>query len=144
MNKILAAVPRFVLGFVLFASGLAGLLHLIPAQTLEGPAALYMTGLTGSYLFTLVKVTEVATGALLLSNRFVPLALVVAAPVLINILAFHSLYAPSGLAVPVVLLASALFVAWKHRAAYAALLAPKLEVAASSGTARGGSLSAAS
>ncbi len=122
MNTILAALPRVLLGFVLLASGIAGLLHLAPAQTLEGPAALYVTGLTGTYLFTFVKLTEVATGALLLSNRFVPLALVIAAPVLLNIAAFHAFYAPSGLAVPVVMLASALFLAWKHRSAYGALL----------------------
>ena len=141
MTKILAALPRFLLGFILFASGVAGLLNLIPPQTLEGPGALYMTGLGGSYLIILVKLTEVATGVLLLSNRFVPLALVIAAPVLINIAAFHAFYAPSGLAVPVVMIASALFVAWKHRKAYAALLTPKHEVA--SEPARAGGLSGA-
>lgn len=124
-KKILAALPRFVLGFILFSSGLAGLLHLIPAQPLEGPGALYMTGLGGSYLITLVKLTEVATGALLLANRFVPLALTVAAPVLVNIFAFHAFYAPGGLALPVVLLAAEFFLAWQYRSVFAPMLAPK-------------------
>lgn len=131
MSKILAALPRILLGFILFSSGVAGLLNLIPPQPLEGPGALYMTGLSGSYLITLVKLTEVGVGALLLSNRFVPLALVIAAPVLINIGAFHALYAPSGLAVPVVMIAAALFVAWQHRAAFAPMLSPRREAAAS-------------
>ena len=48
MSKVLAALPRVVLGAVLLLSGLAGLFHLLPAQTLEGQAALYMTGLTGT------------------------------------------------------------------------------------------------
>ena len=142
MNKILVALPRFLLGFILFASGLAGLLHLIPAQPMEGSGALFMTGLGGSYLITFVKLTEVATGALLLSNRFVPLALVIAAPVLLNIAAFHAFYAPSGLAVPTVMLASALFLAWKHRSAYSALLTTKHEMVADD--ARAGGLSTAS
>jgi hypothetical protein len=34
-------LPRVLLGFVLFASGLAGLLNLIPPQPLEGPGALF-------------------------------------------------------------------------------------------------------
>lgn len=124
MTKYLSEVPRFVLGFVLFAFGLAGLLHLLPAQPpMEGPAGVYMAGLTGSYLFTLVKATEVLAGALLLSNRFVPLALTIAAPVLVNIAAFHALYAPAGLGLPVVLVAAAAFTAWKHRAAYAPMFA---------------------
>ncbi len=69
MMKVLAALPRVVLGAVLLLSGIAGLLHLAPTPVLEGPAAVFMAGLTGSYLFTLVKLTEIAAGALLLSNR---------------------------------------------------------------------------
>ena len=129
MMKVLAALPRVVLGAVLLLSGIAGLLHLAPTPVFEGPAAAFMAGLTGSYLFTLVKLTEIAAGALLLSNRFVPLALAVVAPVLINIAAFHLLYAPSGLAVPIVLIAAELSLVWKYRSAFAPMLAAKAAVA---------------
>ncbi len=127
MKKIVSALPRVLLGFILFASGLAGLLNLIPPppEPMQGAAALYMSGLGGTYLITLVKLTEVAVGALLLANRFVPLALVIIAPVVINITAFHLFYAPSGLAVPVVMIAAQLYVAWQHRAAFAPVLAAK-------------------
>lgn len=121
--KITAIVPRFLLGAVLLASGLAGLFHLAPQQVMEGPGGVFMAGLSGSYLFTLVKLTEVAAGVLLLSNRFVPLALTVIAPVLVNIAAFHLLYAPAGLAVPVVLIGLELVLVWKHREAFAPMLA---------------------
>lgn len=130
MSKIAAAFPRVFLGAVFFLFGLAGLFHLLPAQPpMEGAAGLYMTGMTGSYLFTLVKLTEVVAGALLLSNRFVPLALAIAAPVLINIFAFHAFYAPAGLVLPVLLLAAEVFVVWKHRAAFAPMLAARVETA---------------
>jgi hypothetical protein len=105
------------------------LLNKIPPQTFEGPAGLYMAGLTGSYLIMFVKLTEVATGLLLLSNRFVPLALVIAAPVLLNIAAFHAFYEPSGLALPVLMIAASIFVAWKHRAVFSPLLRAKHEPA---------------
>ena len=66
-----------------------------------------------------MKLTEIAAGPLLLSNRFVAVALVIIAPVLVNIAGFHAFYAPSGLAVPIVLIAAELWLAWKHRAAFA-------------------------
>lgn len=122
MNKILPHIPRVFLGAIFFLFGLAGLLHLIPRQEMEGAAAVYMAGLSGTYLFTLVKVTEVAVGALLLSNRFVPLALVLLAPVMVNIVGFHLFYAPSGLAMPIVLLAAQVYLAWQHRAAFSSML----------------------
>ncbi len=57
-----------------------------------------------------------------------PLALAVVAPVLINIAAFHLLYAPSGLEVPVVLIAAELSLVWKYRTAFAPMLAAKAAV----------------
>ena len=43
------------------------------------------------YLWPLIKVTEIVCGVLLILGMFVPLALVVLAPVVLNILLFHSL-----------------------------------------------------
>ena len=40
---------------------------------------------------------QVIAGVLLLVNRYVPLAVAVLAPVIVNILTFHFLMAPSGL-----------------------------------------------
>jgi uncharacterized membrane protein YphA (DoxX/SURF4 family) len=129
MSKIAAHIPRVLLGLVFFVFGLMGLLHLIPAQPMEGTAGVYMAGLNGTYLITLVKATEVLVGALLLANRFVPLALVVLAPIMVNIVAFHGLYAPSGLVLPVILVAAQVFVAWQHRAVFSALLTPRPSIA---------------
>jgi putative oxidoreductase len=42
---------------------------------------------------------QVIGGALLLANRFVPLALILLGPIIVNILLFHSLMAPAGLPV---------------------------------------------
>ena len=126
MSKYLSQIPRVFLGLIFTVFGMMGLLHMLPAQQLEGPAAVYMAGLSGTYLLTLVKATEVAVGLLLLSNRFVPLALVILAPVMVNIVGFHAFYAPSGLAMPVLLVAAGVFVAWQHRAAFSTLLTPKV------------------
>ena len=47
-------------------------------------------------MFPLIKSTELAVGLLLLSNRLVPFALTLIAPVLVNIVAFHLVLSPTG------------------------------------------------
>ena len=64
-----------------------------PASAGAFLGALFSTG----YMFPLIKGTETLAGALLLSNRFVPLALTLLAPVLVNIVAFHVFLAPAAL-----------------------------------------------
>lgn len=117
---------RILLGLVFFVFGLDGFLHFVPQPT-EPPseaAMAFAVGLIKSgYMFPLLKGTEVAVGALLLANRFVPLALVVIAPVIVNIFAFHAFLAPSGLAIASALVALELGLAWAHRSAYRPLLA---------------------
>jgi hypothetical protein len=73
-------------------------------------------------MFPLIKGIEVIGGALLLSNRFVPLALTIVAPNVVNILLFHAVLARGGLPVALVVLALELFTAWSYRDAYASLL----------------------
>ena len=83
-------VARLVLGAILLVIGLNGFLDLfaVPPLSPRGGAFLGALGETG-YLLTLVLAVEVAVGGLLLANRFVPLALVVLAPVAVNIALYH-------------------------------------------------------
>ena len=74
--------------------GLNGFLNFIPQPPMSGPPANFVGALAATgYLLPLLKDTEVAAGALLLSNRFVPLALLILAPVVVNIVAFHAFLA---------------------------------------------------
>jgi uncharacterized membrane protein YphA (DoxX/SURF4 family) len=121
-----AAAARVLLGLMFFVCGLDGFLHFLPQPTeppSEGAMAFAVALLRSGYMFPLIKGTEVAAGALLLANRFVPLALVVIAPVIVNIFAFHAFLAPSGLVLASVLVALELVLAWIHRSAYRPLLA---------------------
>jgi hypothetical protein len=76
-------------------------------------------------MIPLIKGTEVLVGLLLLLNRFVPLALVIIAPVIVNIVAFHAFLAPSTVAMSIVILALEIYLAWAYRSAYSSLLAPR-------------------
>ena len=123
MKPKIIVVARILLGLVFFVFGLNGFLHFIPQPRMSGPPADLLGAMMASgYLFTLVKATEVVCGALLLSGRFVPLALTMLAPVVVNIVAFHAFMAPSGLAVPIVAVLLGLFLAWSYRSAFRPLL----------------------
>jgi hypothetical protein len=123
ISQKLPTAARIVLGLAFFVFGLNGFLHFLPQPPMSGPpanfaGALFATG----YMFPLIKGTEVAASLLLLSNRFVPLALALLAPVLVNIIAFHGFLAPSGLALPLVLLALELYLARSYREAFSPML----------------------
>jgi uncharacterized membrane protein YphA (DoxX/SURF4 family) len=114
---------RILLGLIFFVFGLNGFLHFIPQPPISGPPADFFKLLVGSgYLFQLLKSTEVIAGALLLSGRFVPLALTVLAPVVVNIVAFHAFLAPSGLPLPLVVVALEIYLAWSYRSAFRPML----------------------
>ena len=50
-----------------------------------------------SHYLVLVFLIQLVGGLLLLANRFVPLALAILAPIIVNILLFHSLMNPEGI-----------------------------------------------
>ncbi len=126
----LPGVARVSMGLIFFLFGLVGLLSAVGLVPLsqpstpapEGAAAFTAAIMKTGYLFPLVKGTECAAGALLLSNRLVALALALIAPVVVNIVAFHAFLAPSGLALAAVVLTLELYLAWSHRDAYRPML----------------------
>jgi uncharacterized membrane protein YphA (DoxX/SURF4 family) len=121
---IVALVARIAAGLALLVFGLNGFLDFLPHPTTPPPAramsfagALFETG----YMIPLVKGTEVLVGLLLVTGIAVPLALVIVAPVAVNIIAFHVFLAPDDLLVPIALVAVLAYLAWHHRAAYRSL-----------------------
>jgi uncharacterized membrane protein YphA (DoxX/SURF4 family) len=123
IGKHLPTAARLLLGLVFTVFGLNFFLHFIPTPPSPPAAASFAGALFASgYLFPLLKTTEVVMGVLLLAGRFVPLALAVLAPIVVNIVGFHLFLAPSGIALPLVVLAPELYLAWTYRAAFAPML----------------------
>ena len=125
ITRYTTPIARILLGLVFFVFGLDGFFHFIPQPTepMSEPAMSFAMGLLKSgYMFPLIKGTEVAVGALLLSNRFVALAVVVIAPVIVNIFAFHAFLAPSGLAIPVVVVALEIFLARSYWSSFSSVV----------------------
>lgn len=106
-------IARLLLGFIFFGSGLAGLLNLIPPPPdLPEKLQTFMAGLMATtYFFPLLKGTETVCGLLLMTGAYVPLALVVLAPITLNILLTHAFLAPDGVILAAVMLVLHLFLA---------------------------------
>jgi len=117
---------RVFLGLTFTVFGLNGFVNFIPQPAPGAEAGAFLGALAATgYMFPLIKATEVAAGLLLLFGRWVPFALTLLAPVVVNIVAFHLFLEPATLAVPLVTLALGLYVAWTERAAYKPLFAPR-------------------
>lgn len=128
LNRLIPSATRTLLGLIFFVFGLNGFLHFLPQPPLPGDAGTFLGGLAGSgYFFPLLKGTEVLAGALLLSNRFVPLALTLLAPVVVNIAAFHLRFTPNQVGLSAVVTALEVFTAWTYRAAFKSVLATRTE-----------------
>jgi uncharacterized membrane protein YphA (DoxX/SURF4 family) len=123
LQKLVPTAARLFLGLVFTVFGLNFFLHFLPMPAPPPHAGAFLGALAGSsYLFPLLKATEVAAGLLLLGGLFVPLALAVLAPILINIVGFHLFLEPSGLPIPLALVAAEIYLAWTYRAAFAPML----------------------
>lgn len=123
IRKYLPTAARLFLGLVFTVFGLNFFLHFLPTPAPAPRAAAFAGALFSSgYLFPLLKTTEVIAGLLLLSGRFVPLALAVLAPIVVNIVGFHLFLAPSGVPLALALLATELYLSWAYRAAFAPML----------------------
>jgi len=101
--KIVTLIARILLGLVSLVFGLNGFLNFLnmgPMPT--GLAGQFMGALILSHYYWVVAALQIAGGVLLLVNRFVPLALVLLGPVIVNILCYHVFLNHAG-AVPAVI-----------------------------------------
>jgi putative oxidoreductase len=92
-----STIARYLAGLIFLVMGLNGFLNFIHFPPPEGVAAQFMGALYVSHYLWVIFAFQVVAGLLLLVNRYVPLAVAMLAPVIVNILAFHALMAPSGL-----------------------------------------------
>ncbi len=95
--KIVSTIARYLAGVIFLVFGLNGFLHFIPLPPPSGVAGEFMGALFVSHYWTVIFGVQVMGGVLLLANRYVPLALALLGPVIVNILCFYAFMAPSGL-----------------------------------------------
>jgi|SRR3954451_8253428 len=98
--KRASAIARYLAGVIFLVFGLNGFLNFIPMPPPGGIAGQFMGALYASHYLWVIFAFQVVAGVLLLANRYVPLAVAFLAPVIVNILVFHTLMAPNGLPLP--------------------------------------------
>lgn len=107
---------RVLLGLIFVVFGLNGFFNFIPPPEMNDAAGAFMGALAGTgYFMIVVKLVEVAAGLMILTGRFLPLGLIVLAPVSVNILLFHVFLDQSGLGMAVFIIVMQLFLAWAYR-----------------------------
>ena len=119
--RYFVTIARLLMGLPLLVFGLNGFLNFIPQpDTLPEGAVAFSTALVNSgYMMQLIGTTQFIVGLLLVLNRFVPLAVALFAPFMVNSIAFHSFLEHSGLPMAVMFLLLELYLAWTYRSALA-------------------------
>jgi uncharacterized membrane protein YphA (DoxX/SURF4 family) len=126
--KVARLIARLLFGACWLTFGLNGFFDFIPKQhePMPAPASALFQGFVGSgYMMQFIAGTEVFVGALLVAGLFVPLALTVIAPIVVNILAFHLYANREKLEIALIVVALELFLAFAYRKAFAGVLAPR-------------------
>ncbi len=125
MDK-LCLIARILLGLMFLVFGLNGFFNFMPPPDLP-EAANSMMGALGAtgYFFPFLKIVETVSGLLLLIGFFVPLALLMLAPVVLNIVLFHLFLAPGGILLGLIALILGILVAWCYRSSFSGVLQAK-------------------
>lgn len=121
--KLVSTLSRLLLGLIFTVFGLNGFLHFLPTPPVDGLVLQFLTVLFASHFYVLIFGVQLICGVLLLTNQYVPLALVTLAAVLANILTFHITMQPQGLPPALVALVLWILTALPLRDHFAPLLA---------------------
>ena len=125
LTRHLPTIARILMGLPLVVFGLNGFFNFIPPPTTPLPekAAAFAGALANTgYMLQLIGATQLIVGLLLVLNRFLPLALALFAPFIVNSIAFHLFLEHSGLPMATVFLALEVYLAWTYRNAYRPML----------------------
>ncbi|MDX8030614.1 hypothetical protein SK803_10355 [Lentzea sp. BCCO 10_0856] len=119
VGRYATIITRVLIGLLFTTTGLNGFLNFMPAPDpstmapagVAFTAALYATG----YMLQLASGVQLVAGVLLVAGRFVPLALAILAPMVVNIFLIHVFLEPSGLGIAIFVVVAEIGLAWAYR-----------------------------
>lgn len=112
-----STIARILLGLVFGLAGVAGFVGSPPPQ--PGIAGVVSHALYGSHWMWFVAFVQLLIGISFLTNRFVPVGLIMLAAFLYNSFAYHLLTSPMLLSLPIVVTVLGVIVAQPYRALFA-------------------------
>ena len=120
--RIVTIALRTLMGLLFLFASITYLFKLITPPPLDGAMKAFNDGLDAAvYVMPVAKVIELVCGLAFLTGRFVPLASVLIAPIIVNIVGVHLFVDTKGLPVALFLVVANGVVAWSNRQAYAPL-----------------------
>lgn len=128
-TRFFPAIARVLMGLPLLVFGLNGFLNFIPPPPTplpEGAMAFAGALVNTGYMIQLIGLTHLIVGIFLLTNRFVPLALALFAPFIVNSIAFHIFLEHTGLVMAGIFLLLELYLAWAYRHAFSPMLSARV------------------
>jgi len=125
--KIAVLIARILLGLVFLVFGLNDFFHFIPQPPMPGDAGVFATVLFAHGWFLFHGILYVIAGALLLVGRYVPVALVILGPILVNILVFHITLAPGAIGMGLICTLLELFLIYAYWPAFRGIFTEKMD-----------------
>ena len=123
--KIGSTIARYLIALVFIVFGLNGFLHFLPMKPPSSDLAVqFFTVMSASHYLVVVFALQLIAGVLFLFPRTVPLALIIAGPLIVNILLFHGLMDPGGIAPGLVITVLWFIIFWQFRAAFDGIFFP--------------------
>lgn len=120
--KILTLIARILLGLIFAVFGSNAFIGFIPVKSLPpGLAGQFVVVLLQSHLVWVVGGFQLIAGILLLVNRYVPLAVAILAPILVNILAYHFLMDLAGLPLALIVCILWAILAFRYRQSFSSI-----------------------
>ena len=121
--KIATVIVRVLMGLVFLFASITWFFGLIEPPPATGALKTFDAGLEAAvYVLPTVKTFELLCGTAFVVGRFVPLAVVVITPIIVNIVLVHAFLAPEGLPLAAFLVVANAFLAYQHRELYKPLL----------------------
>lgn len=122
MNAKVSMGLRILLGLFVLIFGLNKFLHFIPIPPTPGDGGELMRIYASSGFFSLIGILEILGGLALITNKFVPIALVIITAIMFNAAIFHGLHAPDGIGGAAVGLILSLVLVYANKERFSSLL----------------------
>ncbi len=105
-KKHAALIMRIMLGGIFLLSALGKIFPFIGGHIIGGEVISKTAGtwLKSAYFYPMIIATEFVTSILLLIGVYIPLSLIILAPIVLNIFLFHLVMQPSGILLASVIL----------------------------------------